>query len=79
VSELVRARQLDHLFIYRAPLLLADDKAKSIFSGLRPERVDQAVRMENVRHEMFGDDALMHGKVGYPEKLLIDETVFSLR
>jgi diaminohydroxyphosphoribosylaminopyrimidine deaminase/5-amino-6-(5-phosphoribosylamino)uracil reductase len=79
VSELVRARQLDYLFAYRAPLLLADDKAKSIFSGLRPERVENAVRLTDVRHEEFGDDTLMRGRVVYPEKLLIDETVFSVR
>ncbi len=79
VSELVRARQLDYLFAYRAPVLFADDKAKSIFSGLRPERLDQAVRLEDVRHESFGDDTLMRGRVVYPEKMLIDETVFGLR
>jgi diaminohydroxyphosphoribosylaminopyrimidine deaminase/5-amino-6-(5-phosphoribosylamino)uracil reductase len=79
LSELVRARQLDYFFIYRAPVLFADDKAKSAISGLRPERVDQAVRLSDVRHHQFGDDALMRGHVVYPEKMLIDETVFSLR
>jgi diaminohydroxyphosphoribosylaminopyrimidine deaminase/5-amino-6-(5-phosphoribosylamino)uracil reductase len=79
VSEIIRARELDYLFSYRAPVLFADDKAKAGFSGLRPERVDQAVRLADVRHEVFGDDALMRGRVVYPEKLLLDETVFSLR
>ncbi len=79
VSELVRAREMDYLFAYRAPVLLADDKAKSIFSGLRPERPDQAVRLAEVRHEILGDDALMRGRVVYPGKLLLDETVFSLK
>lgn len=79
VSELVRAKQLDYLFNYRAPVLFADDKAKSIFNGLRPERVDQGVRLANVQHETFGDDALMRGRVVYPEKMLIDETFFGVR
>lgn len=79
VSELIRARQLDYLFVYHAPLLFADDKAKSIFSGLRPEKPDQAVRLTDVRHEHFGGDLLMRGYVKYPEKLMIDETVFSIR
>jgi len=79
VSELVRAKQLDYLFNYRAPVLFADDKAKSIFSGLRPERVDQGVRIAEVRHETFGDDALVRGRVVYPEKMLIDETFFGVR
>jgi diaminohydroxyphosphoribosylaminopyrimidine deaminase/5-amino-6-(5-phosphoribosylamino)uracil reductase len=79
ISELVRARQLDYLFMYRAPVIFADDKAKSVFSGLRPEHLDQAVRLADVRHESFGDDDLMRGRIVYPDKLLIDETVFSLR
>jgi len=79
VSELVRAKHLDYLFNYRAPVLFADDKAKSVLSGLRPERVEQGVRLAEVRHETFGDDALMRGRVVYPEKLLIDETFFGVR
>jgi diaminohydroxyphosphoribosylaminopyrimidine deaminase/5-amino-6-(5-phosphoribosylamino)uracil reductase len=79
VSELMRARELDYLLAYRAPLLLADDRAKSIFHGLRPERPEQGLRLADVRHEVFGDDALMRGRVVYPEKLLIDETVFGLK
>ncbi|MSU50129.1 MAG: bifunctional diaminohydroxyphosphoribosylaminopyrimidine deaminase/5-amino-6-(5-phosphoribosylamino)uracil reductase RibD [Opitutus sp.] len=79
VSEFLRARQLDYLFAYRAPMLFADDKAKTIFSGLRPERLDQSVRLTEVFHETFGDDSLMRGRVVYPEKLLADETVFRLR
>jgi diaminohydroxyphosphoribosylaminopyrimidine deaminase/5-amino-6-(5-phosphoribosylamino)uracil reductase len=79
VSELIRSRQLDYLFAYRGPMLFADDKAKSIFSGLRPEKVDQAVRLADVRHETFGDDALQRGRIVYPDKLQIDETVFGVR
>ncbi|PTX99110.1 bifunctional diaminohydroxyphosphoribosylaminopyrimidine deaminase/5-amino-6-(5-phosphoribosylamino)uracil reductase RibD [Opitutus sp. ER46] len=79
ISELVRARQLDYLFVYHAPMLFADDKAKSIFSGLRPEKPEHAVRMVDVQHEHFDGDLLMRGRVQYPEKLIIDETVFSIR
>lgn len=79
VSELVRAKQLDYLFVYHAPVLFADDKAKSVFSGLRPEKMEQAVRLRDIRHEHFEGDLLMRGYVKYPEKLLIDETVFSIR
>lgn len=79
LSEVVRSRELDYLFVYRAPILLADDKAKSIFGGLRPERVEQGLRLTDVRHETFGEDELTRGRLVYPEKLLVDETVFSLR
>jgi diaminohydroxyphosphoribosylaminopyrimidine deaminase/5-amino-6-(5-phosphoribosylamino)uracil reductase len=79
LSEVVRARELDYLFVYRAPILLADEKAKSIFGGLRPERIEHALRLTDVRHETFGEDELTRGRLVYPEKLLVDETVFSLR
>jgi hypothetical protein len=32
-----------------------------------------------VRHESFGEDALMRGRVVFPEKMLIDETFFGVR
>ena len=73
------AKQLDYLFAYHAPVLFADDKAKTIFTGLRPERVDQAVRLSDVRHQIFDHDVLMRGRVTYPDKLLIDETAFGGR
>jgi diaminohydroxyphosphoribosylaminopyrimidine deaminase/5-amino-6-(5-phosphoribosylamino)uracil reductase len=79
ISELIRARQLDYLFAYHAPVLFADDKAKSILSGLRPERLEQAVRLSDVRHCTFDGDVLMRGNISYPEKLLVDETVFGAR
>jgi len=74
LSEALAARSLDYLFAYRAPLLLADDKARSIFGGLRTEKVATAIRLEDVRRDHFGDDDLMRGRLVYPEKLHIDET-----
>lgn len=79
ISELVRVRQLDYLFAYHAPVLFADDKAKTIFNGLRPEKIEHAVRLADVRHEAFDGDMLVHGRMVYPEKLLVDETVFGVR
>jgi diaminohydroxyphosphoribosylaminopyrimidine deaminase / 5-amino-6-(5-phosphoribosylamino)uracil reductase len=79
ISEMLRARQLDYLFAYHAPVLLADDKAKTIFSGMRPEKIEHAVRLTDVRHELFDGDVLMHGRVAYPDKLFVDENVFGVR
>ncbi len=74
LSELLAARALDYLFAYRAPLLLADDKARAIFGGLRTEKVSGAVRLAEVRRESFGDDDLLRGRLVYPEKLQPDES-----
>jgi diaminohydroxyphosphoribosylaminopyrimidine deaminase/5-amino-6-(5-phosphoribosylamino)uracil reductase len=78
ISELIQFRQLDYLFVYRAPVLLGDDKAKTVFKGLRTEKLVNAVRLEEVRHSSFGPDQLMRGRMAYPEKLQVDETTFSL-
>jgi diaminohydroxyphosphoribosylaminopyrimidine deaminase/5-amino-6-(5-phosphoribosylamino)uracil reductase len=79
ISELLRARELDYLFAYHAPVLFADDKAKPLFHGLRPERVEQGVRLAEVRHEQFGDDFMQRGRLVYPEKLLVDEAALGTR
>jgi len=73
LSELLQARELDYLFTYHAPVLFADDKGKAIFRGLRTETLENAIRLERVRHEVHGDDALMRGFIRYPEKMFVDE------
>ena len=78
VSEFLQLRELDYLFHYRAPILLADEKAKPAFSGLRTEKLANAVRLADVHHEHYGDDSLVRGRIVYPEKLFVDETTFSL-
>jgi diaminohydroxyphosphoribosylaminopyrimidine deaminase/5-amino-6-(5-phosphoribosylamino)uracil reductase len=78
VSELLQDRQLDYLFMYRAPILLADDKAKSAFNGLRTEKLVNAVRLADVVHESFGDDAMHRGRIVYPEKMFVDETAYNV-
>jgi len=78
VSQILQDRQLDYYFVYRAPVLLADDRAKPMLSGLRTDKGANAVRLADVRTEALGDDALTRGRVAYPEKMFVDETVFSL-
>jgi diaminohydroxyphosphoribosylaminopyrimidine deaminase/5-amino-6-(5-phosphoribosylamino)uracil reductase len=78
VSQIVQDRQLDYLFVYRAPVLFGDDRAKPMLNGLRTERIANAIRLRDVRHEPYADDVLTRGRVEYPERLFIDETTFSL-
>jgi diaminohydroxyphosphoribosylaminopyrimidine deaminase/5-amino-6-(5-phosphoribosylamino)uracil reductase len=77
LSELLQARELDYLLTYHAPVLFADDKGKAILRGLRTETLANAIRLDQVRHEVHGDDALMRGFVRYPEKMFIDEATFN--
>ena len=73
LSALLQAREIDYLFAYRAPLLFADARALPFVDGLRTESLDQAIRLERVRHAVFGDDQLLRGVVSYPGKLFPDE------
>jgi len=77
LSELLQGRELDYLFVYQAPILFADDKGKGILRGLRTETLAGAIRLERIRHEAHGDDMLTRGYVRYPEKMIIDEGVFT--
>jgi len=79
LSELLQARELDYLFTYQAPVLLADDRGKSIFRGLRTETLDGAIRLDRVRHEVHGDDFLMRGFLKYPVKMFVDEATVNLK
>ena len=77
LSEALQARELDYLFTYHAPVLFADDKGKGILRGLRTETLENAIRLDRVHHEVHGDDTLMRGFLKYPEKMFVDEAVFT--
>ncbi|RXK56993.1 bifunctional diaminohydroxyphosphoribosylaminopyrimidine deaminase/5-amino-6-(5-phosphoribosylamino)uracil reductase RibD [Oleiharenicola lentus] len=77
LSELLQSRELDYLFTYHAPVLFADDKGKAILRGLRTETLAQAIRLQQVRHEVHGDDTLMRGFVKYPDRMFVDEATFN--
>ena len=77
LSEALQARELDYLFTYHAPVLLADEKGKGLLRGLRTETLADAIRLTRVRHEVLGDDSLMRGFVQYPGKMFVDEATFS--
>jgi diaminohydroxyphosphoribosylaminopyrimidine deaminase/5-amino-6-(5-phosphoribosylamino)uracil reductase len=78
LSRALIERQLDYLFVYQAPVLLADERAKPGLGGLRTEKLSQAIRLSGVRRQAQGDDFLVRGGVVYPDKIQVDETVFSL-
>ncbi len=61
LSSLLRSGMLDYLFSYRAPVLLADDKARSAFSGQCVPRMADAIRLRDVRNTVFGEDVLTRG------------------
>jgi diaminohydroxyphosphoribosylaminopyrimidine deaminase/5-amino-6-(5-phosphoribosylamino)uracil reductase len=67
LSRALAERQLDYLFAYQAPMLFADDRARSAVSGLETGRLAQAIRLDEVRREALGEDGLVRGRVVYPD------------
>ncbi len=66
-STLLAAREIDYAFIYQAPRILADEHALPVFQGRQTNRVDEAITLTSVRHEVFGDDVLTRGYVVDPK------------
>jgi len=73
LSQFLVSRQLDYLFAYRGPLLLADDDAKPVFSGWQTEKMTGAIRLTGVQHEVFAGDLLTRGHLAYPERPVCDQ------
>ena len=67
LSAFAASRALDYLFLYRAPLALADNAAPPFLFGRAPERLDEALRLEDVRRAVLGDDDVLRGRVVYPQ------------
>ena len=63
LSRAATERQLDYLFAYQAPILLADERAKPVLGGMRTEGLAQALRLADVRRATLGDDCLVRGRV----------------
>ncbi len=78
VSQLMQERQMDYLYSYAAPVLLADDKAKAMLAGLRTEKLSSALRLAEVKHEVLGEDVLTRGRVSYPDRMQVDEATFRI-
>ena len=78
MSWALAERQLDYLFVYQAPILMGDERAKTVLGGFRTEKLADAIRLSGVRRQVLGDDALVRGAVSYPGKIQVDETLSSL-
>ncbi len=63
LGSLLAAGSVDYLFAYRAPLLFLDPRAPGPGEGGSPQNPADGLRLERVRHEVFGEDQLMRGFV----------------
>lgn len=79
VSDFIVQRRIDYLFLYRAPTLFADAQAKPVVEGLRTEKLGEALRLADLRHEVLGEDTLVRGRLVYPAELERDENYREFR
>lgn len=61
LNSLMRKQELDYLFAYRAPKILADSESKPAFSGRITENLNQAMTLHSIKHANLGDDQLIRG------------------
>jgi diaminohydroxyphosphoribosylaminopyrimidine deaminase/5-amino-6-(5-phosphoribosylamino)uracil reductase len=62
-TEMIEAQKVDYVFVYKAPKFMADSKAKGIGSQRQTHTMKQALHLEDVHHEILGDDVLIRGKL----------------
>jgi diaminohydroxyphosphoribosylaminopyrimidine deaminase/5-amino-6-(5-phosphoribosylamino)uracil reductase len=46
---------------------------------LKTDRLDQAIRLERVKHQVLGDDQLVRGFITYPAEMNFDEYLLGIR
>ena len=78
MSRALIERQIDYLMVYQAPVFLGDERAKPVLSGLRSDSLARSIRLGEIRRATLGEDTLVRGRVLYPERMQVDETLFSL-
>lgn len=66
LSACLACRQLDYLFSYRAPKILADAFSVPMFEGMETRNLEEGIRLRDVRHTIFGEDVLTRGFPVYP-------------
>ncbi len=79
IAGIMREKGFDYLFSYRAPIILADEKGKNAYSGLKTDQLDQAICLQGIKHQALGDDQLIRGFIAYPAEMNFDEYLLGIR
>ncbi len=60
-AAMLKAKLVQHVRLYIAPLLLGGDNAKNMIGGKSPTRLASGLRLHNVRTHVLGDDLVVEG------------------
>ncbi len=66
-TAFLEGRFTSEMVLYQAPILIGGRDAVPLWGGEGVERVDQAVRLENVVRRKMDDDYMIRGRVVYPD------------
>jgi diaminohydroxyphosphoribosylaminopyrimidine deaminase/5-amino-6-(5-phosphoribosylamino)uracil reductase len=57
----LRARLVNHVVLYFAPILMGGQDAKAVIGGRSPKRLSQALTLRNVMVRRIGNDLVVEG------------------
>src|SRR3989338_2554211 len=63
IGSALREKLVDKMYIYLAPKIMGDQKALSSIVGLKPARIGQAARLQNIKVKEIDGDILVTGHV----------------
>jgi diaminohydroxyphosphoribosylaminopyrimidine deaminase/5-amino-6-(5-phosphoribosylamino)uracil reductase len=64
IGSMIRERLIDKFYIFKAPKILGGNDGIPMASGPGPKRMDECLRLKDIKVRRFGDDILI---MGYPD------------
>ncbi len=62
-AAMLKAKLVDHIRLYMAPLLLGGQNAKGVIGGESPARLKSALKLHRMRVRSVGDDVVVEGEL----------------
>ena len=62
-AAMLKAKLVDHIRLYMAPLLLGGQNAKGVIGGESPARLKCALKLHRMRVRSVGDDVVVEGEL----------------
>ncbi len=66
-ASFFEAQLTDELVLYQAPILIGGHEAVDLWHGSGVDRVERALRLEDIQRRKMGEDQMIRGKIIYPE------------
>jgi diaminohydroxyphosphoribosylaminopyrimidine deaminase/5-amino-6-(5-phosphoribosylamino)uracil reductase len=63
MGSLISEGLIDKFYIFKAPKILGGHDGMPMASGLGPQKMDAALRLNDIKVRRFGDDVLIEGYV----------------